>query len=119
MAEAGVRRALHLCGRDHVPLSHPQIKMERRPVYASEAVEALPELPEDALVLLHSPRAATLFAQGAKDRTLFRIAAISQAVAEAAGKNWREVHVAGRPRDEALLELAAKLCQIADDENGS
>ncbi|HEX8374478.1 MAG TPA: uroporphyrinogen-III synthase, partial [Geminicoccaceae bacterium] len=30
MARAGIRRALHLCGRDHIPLHHPALTLERR-----------------------------------------------------------------------------------------
>lgn len=118
MSETNVRRALHLCARDHIPLSHSRVEIKRRQVYASEAVETSFDPLPDVLVLLHSPRTATRFAQLVADRSAFRIAAISQAAAEAAGEGWREVHVAPRPRDEALLELATKLCQTAGDENG-
>ena len=70
-----------------------------------------------ALVLLHSPRAARLFAElvdGAElARDAVRIAAISPAALAAAGPGWRLAAAAARPRDDALLELAAKLCQTA------
>jgi uroporphyrinogen-III synthase len=115
MAAAGARRALHLCGRDHVAADRPGIAIERRIVYAAEPVAKLPEaaaaaLPQ-ALVLLHSPRAAARFAQLAGDRGAIRIAAISAAAAAAAGGGWAELAVAPRPRDQALLELAARLCK--------
>jgi uroporphyrinogen-III synthase len=116
MAQAGVTRALHLCGRDHVALTHPQISLERRIVYAAEAAGALPPearqaLDEEALALLHSPRAAALFASLVADRQHLRLAAISPAVAQAAGPGWAEVHTAAGPRDHALLELAVRLCK--------
>jgi uroporphyrinogen-III synthase len=115
MARAGVRRALHLCGREHLALSHRDILFERCAVYAAEATERLPkaatEALAEALVLLHSPRAASLFASFVEQRQAVRIAAISAAAAEAAGTGWAEVHAAPAPRDEALLELAARLCQ--------
>ena len=62
--------------------------------------------------MLHSPRAAALFAalRGRSARRS-RIAAISAPTAAAAGEGWKSVAVAAAPRDEALLELAAKLCQ--------
>ena len=115
MAAHGVIRALHLCGRDHVPLSHPRVSLERRIVYAADAVEGLPPAAAEAvasgaLVLLHSPRAAALFAKLAGPRETVRIAAISAAAAAAAGEGWAERGIAARPRDQALLELAAELC---------
>jgi uroporphyrinogen-III synthase len=113
MAEAGVKRALHLCGRDHVALSHPEVRIERRIVYAAEAVAELPQAAQrvGALVLLHSPRAATLFGSLVAHRSVLHLAAISAATAHAAGTGWAAVHIAAKPRDEALLELAVRLCK--------
>jgi uroporphyrinogen-III synthase len=116
LAEAGVTRVLHLCGRDHIALTHPQVSIERRIVYAAEAAEALPAearqaLDEGALALLHSPRAAAVFAALVLNRAGLRIAAISPAAAEAAGQGWAGVHIAAAPRDQALLELAVRLCK--------
>jgi uroporphyrinogen-III synthase len=111
MAEDGVKAAFHACGEDHLALGHPAIAITRVPVYAAEAAERLPVAAEGALALLHSPRAATLFARLAGDRARIAVAAISARTARAAGEGWRRVAVAARPRDEALLELAAKLCQ--------
>jgi uroporphyrinogen-III synthase len=116
MAEAGLKRALHLCGREHVALEHREIAIERRVVYAAEAATSLPvqavaALSRNALTLLHSPRAAALFASFVPERERLRIAAISPAAADAAGSGWAEVHVAASPRDQALLELAARLCK--------
>jgi len=115
MAAQGVRRALHLCGRDHHAVRHPEIEVERRIVYAADAVERLPEaarraLDEGAVVLLHSPRAAATFAALAPPRPRVSLAAISAAAAAAAGGGWGEILVAAAPRDAALLELAGKLC---------
>jgi uroporphyrinogen-III synthase len=111
MAEDGVRSAFHACGEDHLALGHPAISIARVPVYAAEAVARLPVDPEGALALLHSPRAAALFGALVPDRSLVAIAAISARTARAAGEGWKSVAVAPRPRDHALLELAAKLCQ--------
>ena len=117
MAAAGVKRALHLCGRDHLPLSHPLISIERRSVYAADAADLLPRAAAEvaasgALVLLHSPRAAALFARLLGPREGVRLAAISEAAAAAAGEGWAECGIAEQPRDQALLELAAELCNI-------
>ncbi|HEY0085111.1 MAG TPA: uroporphyrinogen-III synthase [Allosphingosinicella sp.] len=116
MAQAGVKQALHLCGRDHVALAHSQVRITKRVVYAAEPVSDLPgeaaaALEAGALVLLHSPRAAALFASLVPQRSAIRIIAISTAAADAAGSGWAAVHLAERPRDDALLELAVRLCK--------
>jgi uroporphyrinogen-III synthase len=121
MAADGVRRALHLCGRDHRPVEHPAMTVERRIVYAADAAAELPVAARDALgrsalVLLHSPRAAETFARMVPERSGVRIAAISPAAADAAGEGWTALHVAAVPRDEALLELAAGLCHIGRED---
>ncbi|HEY0626142.1 MAG TPA: uroporphyrinogen-III synthase [Allosphingosinicella sp.] len=118
-AGAGARHLLHLTGRDHMALSHPEISIETIAVYAAEAVDELPAeasdaLKDGALALLHSPRAAYQFATLADATSISRnaisILSISGAALEAAGEGWKVKHVAPAPRDEALLELAAKLC---------
>lgn len=112
----GVRRALHLCGRDNLPLEAAGITTEQRVVYAAEAVAQLPVAAEQALAggavaLLHSPRAARTFASLVARREGVRLALISAAASEAAGEGWAAKAVAGTPRDEALLEVARGLCQ--------
>jgi len=102
-------QVLHLCGRDHIALEREGLV--RCVVYASEPVAELPPVAPGALALLHSPRAAALFANLVEDKSRIRIAAISAAAAEAAGEGWRSKHVAEAPRDAALLELAASLCK--------
>ena len=62
-------------------------------------------------MLLHSARAATRVAELAGDRSKLVLAAISAQTAAAVGIGWKAVAVAETPRDEALLELAVKLCQ--------
>jgi uroporphyrinogen-III synthase len=125
LAERGMRRALHLCGRDVLPLDHPGVEVARRIVYASDGAERLPEqaidaLTQGAIALLHSPRAGAMFAQLVEnaelDRASIVIAAISPAAAAAAGTGWLASMSATEPRDEALLELASKLCNSASRE---
>lgn len=110
------RRLLHLAASDHVPLAADGVAIIRRIAYAADPVPALPSAALDAigggaLVLLHSPRAATTFARLADeaglDRAGIALAAISPAAAAAAGTGWARVGVAAAPRDAALLELAA------------
>lgn len=114
MARNGVQGALHLCGRDHLTLSHPDIRLDRLVVYASEALPA-PPLAGPAVALVHSPRAGARLAQLAQDKGTILIAAISDAAACAAGEGWRLKAVAKAPRDAALLELAAALCKYASE----
>jgi uroporphyrinogen-III synthase len=126
-AAAGMKRPLHPCGRDHIPLADPRMRVERRITFASEAEPALPDLAlsalrKGALALLHSPRAGALFgefvdAEGLDRRTI-AIAALSENVAAAAGPGWKAAAIAERPSDHALLELAAKLCQTGGSATG-
>lgn len=116
MAADGIGSALHLCGREHIPLAHPKLTIDSVPVYAAEAAERLPDaageaLAAGALALAHSPRAAETLARLVPDRSRIRLAVISPNAAVAAGQGWASVHAAAAPRDAALLELAAKLCQ--------
>jgi uroporphyrinogen-III synthase len=115
---AGSRRILHLCGREHIQPAHPGALLMTCPVYAADVAGELPREAKAAiavgsLALLHSPRAAASFAALVDDRSRIHIAAISPAAADAAGAGWGAVHVTERPRDQALLELAAKLCKTA------
>ncbi|HYG30543.1 MAG TPA: uroporphyrinogen-III synthase [Allosphingosinicella sp.] len=120
LATMGKSRLLHLCGRDHLSLERTEVELVRRIVYAADAVDALPAearrmLASGGLVLLHSPRAARTFAAlvdaAGLPRARVAVAAISAAAAAAAGGGWSRIESAAHPRDEALLELAAELCQ--------
>lgn len=114
MAAAGIRRAIHLCGRDHVAVEAPGVEIERRIVYAAEPVDP-GRIEGPAVALIHSARAGARLAGLAGDRGAIAIAAISAAAAAAAGDGWASKAVAARPRDQALLELAAKLCNHGPD----
>lgn len=112
-ARDGRSALLHLAGREWREPAAAPVRLVRRTVYAADAVAALPEaavlaLPV-AVALLHSPRAARLFA-ALVDPSAIAIAAISEAAREAAGQGWRTVAVADRPTDASLLAVAAKLC---------
>jgi uroporphyrinogen-III synthase len=117
-----VSRALHPCGADHITLEPAEMRITRVPVYEAQAVAALPAEAEAALVggavaLLHSARAARLFGGLVSDRSDLTVAAISPRTARAAGNGWKHLAIAAEPRDHALLELAAKLCQTGCQEN--
>lgn len=124
MAAEGIVHALHLSGRDHASLDHPRIAVTRRIVYAAEPAETLPArarqaIEQGALALIHSPRAGRLFARLAEAAGLDRERILIAAISEAAGAGWAQAHVAAEPRDHALLELAAKLCQTGGEEMGT
>jgi uroporphyrinogen-III synthase len=108
--KVGARALLHLGGRDHVVADEAGVTHVS--VYAAEPCGALPPDAERGLVLVHSARAGARLAELAGDRRAgISIAAISAEAAAAAGPGWRSVGIAAAPRDQALLELAAKLCQ--------
>jgi uroporphyrinogen-III synthase len=109
IAAAGMKRAVHLCGREHRALEEAGVSIERRVVYAAEPVAREP-FDGPAVAMIHSARAGSRFAGLARDKSTIALAAISAAAAEAAGEGWAEKAVASAPRDQALLELAAKLC---------
>ncbi|MBY9065038.1 uroporphyrinogen-III synthase [Sphingomonas yunnanensis] len=103
-------RLLHLAGRDRAG----KLALPAATVYASVAVTPPPEALAaalDAVVLLHSPRAAERFAAlaAALPRERVRLAALSEAVLAAAGDGWRAAAAARAPTDLALVECAAGL----------
>ncbi|MBW4330695.1 uroporphyrinogen-III synthase [Stakelama sp. CBK3Z-3] len=111
----GVRRALHLTGRDHRLSRIPPIA-EIREVYASEACAidtAATRSLEQQVALVHSPRAGEAFAALADREALNRgkiaIAAISPAAAQAVGGGWRNIAVADAISDAAVIAAATSL----------
>jgi uroporphyrinogen-III synthase len=111
----GIGALLHLAGREHREVASHDITIDRRIVYSADAVEVLPAAARDALpeavALLHSPRAARLFA-GLVPPAAISIAAISPATLAAAGPGWHRAEAAAEPTDASLLAVAAKLCNL-------
>ena len=117
------RTLLRLAGKERVDLTIPEgVSVTERVVYASDPVP-MPSrlgsmLRKPALVLLHSGEAARHFAGScdarAIDRSQISIAAIGPRVAKEAGEGWRNVQLAAKPSDEALLALAREMCEKAD-----
>jgi uroporphyrinogen-III synthase len=105
----GVRRALHLGGRDRIAGSDAAMAAVRA-VYASEPLPP-PDVARfaGAVALLHSPRAAArLAAIVPPDRRAHtRLAAMGGAVAGAAGAGWAAVRIATDAG--ALLDAAQAL----------
>jgi uroporphyrinogen-III synthase len=111
----GGARLLHLCGEDRRPPNKPRQQIHCVPVYRARAVDSPGGLAvlRGQVAAVHSPRAAKRLAGlvPQEDRGSIRIAAISQACAEAIGSGWAEVKVAKLPTDSALLALADGLCK--------
>jgi uroporphyrinogen-III synthase len=116
--EAGFRDIIWLAGADHVPVDPDwadQVTIQT--VYRAQAIEPAARLIEhlnaDAVVALHSPRAARHFAehcdQAGIDRAAVYLVALSPAVADAAGYGWHNIAVAAAPNDAALLSAVQAL----------
>ena len=113
IAEArGYHRLLHLAGRDRAP-TPPGVTTVLTAYEAREIARAPSELRmiEGGVALLHSSRAAQRFAvlAAAIDRGTVRLAALSSAIAEAAGGGWAGIAVAATRDDAALVALAHRL----------
>ena len=110
-------RLLHLCGEDRRAPKRATQEITPLIVYRSRPIEA-PGLSSErrAIALVHSRRAAQRLAELVEDRKSITIAAISRDAAAGAGEGWGSVYVASRPTDDALLALAASLCNKPDPE---
>jgi uroporphyrinogen-III synthase len=110
-------RLLHLGGEDRKEIGDARQDISSITVYRSGPIEN-PDLSgtAGAIALIHSPRAARRFAELASDRGSIAIVAIGPDAAEAAGHGWQSVETAERPTDDALLALAASLCNKPDPE---
>lgn len=104
-------RLLHLCGEDRREAARVRQAITAIVVYRAKPVES-PDLSaaRHSVALLHSPRAGERFAQLVEDRASIAVAAISPAAAQAAGGGWEAIECASAPNDDALLALAARLC---------
>ena len=104
-------RLLHLTGEDRREPSGARQLITTLAVYRSRAIER-PDLSAapGSVAVIHSPRAGRRFAELVKDHGSVAIVAISPTAAEAVGGGWESIAVAGKPTDEALLALAASLC---------
>ena len=104
-------KLLHLCGADRRKPLEARQGITPVAVYRAAPIQS-PDLSDvsGSVVLIHSPRAGRRFAELVSDRSSIAIAAISPAAAVAVGDGWKSVDVADQPSDEALLALAARLC---------
>ena len=105
-------RLLHLCGEDRQAPSSDGPPITAVPVYRARvrADADLTAAAQGAVIMIHSPRAGRHLAELVEQRASIAIVAISDSAAAAAGEGWERVDIADQPRDEALLALAARLC---------
>jgi uroporphyrinogen-III synthase len=102
---------LHLCGEDRIVPAAARRLLTAVPVYRASVREE-PDLTAaiGGVALVHSPRAGQRFAELIGERRSIAIVAIGGAAAAAVGDGWDRIAVADRPSDQALLALAARLC---------
>jgi uroporphyrinogen-III synthase len=102
---------LHLCGADRQAPGSAGQTITPVIVYRSRPIES-PDLSQARgnIALVHSPRAGARLAELMADRSSISIAAISDAAANSVGGGWMRVEAASEPTDDALLALAARLC---------
>lgn len=107
----GNLKLLHLCGAQRRQTEDARQRITPLVVYRSRPIDT-PNLScrADDIVMVHSPRAGRRFAELVGDRDAVTIAAISPGAAEAVGEGWKAVDAAEEPSDDALLVLAARLC---------
>jgi len=101
-------KLLHLSGEDRVEAAR---KLAQVTVYRARPLDA-PNFGAavGSVVLVHSPRAGRRLAELVEERGSIAIAAISAAAAEAVDDGWESVESAASPTEDALLALAARLC---------
>lgn len=105
----GVRRALHLAGRERT-LRAGGIVAAVITVYASDPlpVHGAARL-AGSVALVQSARAAVRLGEIVEDRGGIALVAISEAVAQAAGPGWERIAVSPAPSSEAMIDAALAL----------
>ena len=117
---AGKQRMLRLSGEERVELALPSgVEIVERTLYRTRALpmdgELAAALAKGGVVALHSGAAAAHFrdecARHGIDLSAIAILALGPRIADMAGGGWHSIHIAPTSGDEALLALAAPLCQ--------
>ena len=108
-------RILHLCG---VNFRKPEAAqaINHLPVYRAVPTGAEPPVDGGHVYMVHSPRLGALLGMAIPEasRADKHVVAISQMAGVAVGPGWASVTMAPRPQDEAMLPVAAKLCQATE-----
>jgi uroporphyrinogen-III synthase len=108
-------KLLHLCGEDRPEPRDARHEITALTVYRSRPIGD-PDLSiaGGTVALIHSAGAARRLAELVQDRGSVAIVSISAAAADAVGSGWESLAVAEQPTDDALLVLAASLCNKPD-----
>lgn len=120
VATLGHHRVLHLAGEETAPIQPVGIELEKHIVYRAAPIDPPPQfydlLEQNPVALVHSRRAGDRFASLVKPahRQQIALVAISENAAAGAGEGWQKLAIAGEPRDEAMLRIAARLCREGD-----
>lgn len=106
---------LHLCGEHRRSIEQAPQRITSLVVYRAEPLadpDGLQAL-HGQVAAVHSPRAAQRLGELVEQsrRRDVRIAGISEAAIAAAGDGWERAQAASSPTDEALLEVARRLCE--------
>ncbi len=118
-------RLLRLGGEERVPLDPPAgVTLAEHAVYRAQAnamdAALADRFRQGGVVLLHSAAAARHFAAECDrleiDRSCLSLALIGPRLQPDTGTGWREIAIAPHPTDTALLAVAAKLWQKADED---
>lgn len=115
MASRQVRTILWLCGRERSEFDAHGASLTALPCYAVDPIDP-PEgwneaISQPAVLFAHSARAAErISALVGAGRGHLSLAAISARAAAAAGAGWRDIAIARRPDDAAMLAEAHALC---------
>lgn len=117
-------RYLRLAGEKHVPLiPPPDVVVDTQVVYAAQPLpmpDALVavlagEEGRRPVVMLHSGEAAAHFAAQCDAHAITRgriaLACLAPRIATQAGRGWQTIEIGSARTDEALLALAAQMCQ--------
>jgi uroporphyrinogen-III synthase len=116
---------LRIAGEEHLALDVPDgITITTRIAYRSEPCPLdLQAAPPGTIALLHSAATARQFREECQrlglDHSQIVLAALGPRIAAAAGAGWSAVHIAPRPDDAALLEMARDICDEARNQHGA
>ena len=111
-------KLLHLSGEDRRLPDQARQSITPVAVYRARTLAADLRDAPGSVALIHSPSAGTRFAElindAGVDRGSIIIVAISREAVQSVGKGWARIETAENPGDEALLALAARLCNKPD-----
>ena len=117
IAATGKRRIVWLCAREQTIVKASRVELHSLVCYRADRLEP----PSAWQKIIAQPAAMAFFSARAaryarilcgESRSHLVALAMSPAVADAAGEGWREYAVAAQSNEQALLELAARLCKI-------